>query len=554
MRTKGSLAAPLFFASLAFACAGSRLGLVAPWALSAFALAGAAWAGGSPAASRSWLGTAVFSYATLVAASTLFFSPAYSAAGLYHPLLLALGFIALQRFDASTERLAAVAALGLGAVVSGWGLVQVGIEGAARAHALFETPATYAAVLNLLLIPVLGLLVASRAGPLLIMAGILLAAGLFAADSRGAMFGLVGGLGALGLLALRAGSLRRRSALVVFGVLAAGATLAAGLRALPQGMPGQEAPPSAQARAASAMSRLELYELSWHAWQERPVSGTGYLTFRYSLEQGRARVPSYRESAETWFTHNDYLQTLQELGPIGLLAILALAGLPGLMAWRRMGVVPAEERPMVLATSAGATAMACHALVDFPFYIPVCLVLYGALLGALERRIAAGQPAAHRAATLSPLLRAARTGIAVLVCIVLLRPVVAEVAAEWGLRRSAAGASQDAAFWLETARRVERADWRYHWYVGQFWDGQVSDSGRREAAQLAVAAFAEGFEVNPLEVRNLLGKISVHRRLGKLLDAPASRDVLAAWIGQAERLAPMSAAVRRERALLDKEG
>jgi len=554
MKTKGSLAAPLFFASLALACAGSRLGNVVPWALSAFALAGAVWAGGSQAAPRSWLGAAVFAYALLAVLSTLFVSRAYSPAGLYHPLLLALAFMAFRQFDAGTERNAAIAALGLGAILAAWGLVQVGVGGVARATALFETPATYAAAQNLLLVPVLGFLAASRGAPLLLPVGTTLAAALFAADSRGAVLGLAAGLGAAMTLAQCAGILRWRGVLRALAVVAAGAILAAGLRSLPQSTPSQEAPPTAQARAASTASRLELYGLAWHAWQERPLAGTGYLTFRYSLEQGRARVPSYGESAETWFVHNDYLQTLQELGPLGLLALLALAGLPGLMAWRRMGFVPAEERAMVLATSAGATAMACHALVDFPFYIPVCLVLYGALLGSLERRIAAGQPASHHAASLPPALLAARTGIAVLACIVLLRPVVAEVVSEWGLRRSAAGASQAAAFWLETARRIERADWRYHWYVGQFWDGQVSDSGRREAAQFAVAAFAEGFEANPLEVRNLLGKISVHRRHGKLLDAPASRDQLAAWIGQAERLAPMSAAVRRERALLDKAG
>jgi len=118
------------------------------------------------------------------------------------------------------------------------------------------------------------------------------------------------------------------------------------------------------------------------------------------------------------------------------------------------------------------------------------------------------------------------------------------------LRRSAAGQSQSAAFWLEAARRLDGADWRYHWYAGQFWDGQAADSGKREAARFAAEAFAAGFAANPLEVKNLLGKISVHRRHGKLLDAPAGPGTLAAWIAQAEALAPLSGAVRRERALL----
>ena len=71
-----------------------------------------------------------------------------------------------------------------------------------------------------------------------------------------------------------------------------------------------------------------------------------------------------------------------------------------------------------------------------------------------------------------------------------------------------------------------------------------------EAARLAARAYAAGFEVNRLEVTNLLGKISVHRRHGKLLDAPAGPSVLEVWVAQAEALAPFNSAVRLERALL----
>ena len=57
-------------------------------------------------------------------------------------------------------------------------------------------------------------------------------------------------------------------------------------------------------------------------------------------------------------------------------------------------------------------------------------------------------------------------------------------------------------------------------------------------------------ELNPLEVRNLLGLISIHRRHRALLDAPVGRDTLQAWLAQAEALAPFNRAVRSERAWL----
>ena len=492
-------------------------------------------------------------YALLVALNALLVSPAYTPAGLYHPLLLALGFAVFRRFGDATELRSAIAALALGAILAAWGLAQIGPLGVARAHALFETPATYAAVINLMLVPLLALVVTGRrAAPLLAVGG-LLAAAMFAAGSRGGLLALAAGLGAAVILALRAGMMQRRGLALALALLAAGWILAAGLRALPwTGSVGSglEAPPTIEEQAASTRSRLELYDLSWRAWLERPLAGTGYLTFRYVLEQGRAKVPSYGASLETWFVHNDYLQTLQELGPLGLAALLALVGLPAWLGLRRIPVLPVDRRAAALATASSLAAMGFHALVDFPFYIPACLVLYGALLGSLDRRLAEGHASAARPLHAAIWIRAARTGLAVLGGVILLRPVVAEAAAEWGLNRSASGRSQSAAFWLEAARRVEPADWRYHWYAGQFWDGQASVSGKREAARLAARAYAAGFEANRMEVRNLLGKISVHRRHGKLLDAPADSLTQATWVAQAEALAPFNDAVRRERALL----
>lgn len=540
--------APFVFVALVFACAASRLGYVTPWAVSALALAAAG--GTRPASSYalSWLSLAVLAYALLVASNVFFISTAYTPAGLFLPLLLALGFIVARRFDDRGLLTAAVTAIGLGALLGTWGLVQIGPLGMARAQALFETPATYAAVLNLLLVPVLALCIAGRRRAAMLALGSLLAAGLFAADSRGGLIALAAGMGAATIFSMRARRFLLRDLGLALAVLAAGWVVAAALRAWPaQGLP----VPTDQARAESSLSRVELYALSWNAWRERPLTGTGYLTFRYTLEQGRAQVPSYGESNETWFVHNDYLQTLQELGPLGLAALLALAWLPALTAYRRIPALRADLQPAAIAAASALTAMACHALVDFPFYIPACLLLYGALLGALDRQLDESRVALAPDWKSRPWRRAARTGVILIAGLILLRPVVAEAAAAWGLRQSAAGDGQSAAFWIGAARRIEPADWRYHWYAGQFWDAQAADAGKREAARLAAEAYGAGFDANPLEVRNLLGKISVHRRYRALLDAPADRSTLQAWLTQAEALAPLNRDVRRERELLE---
>lgn len=543
--------ASLFFASLAFACTGSRIGHVAPWALSALAMLAAGWAGAAHAGAATRIAVAVYGYAAWAAIHTLTLSPAYTPAGLYHPLLLALAFAVFRRFDDSSERCAAMAALAGGVILAGWGLLQVGPQGMARAHAFFETPATYAAVVNLLLVPLLALVLVQRRGTFTLALGIVLATAAFASASRGGLLALAAGVGAATLLAHRARLLRQRGMLAVLGLAVAGVALVAGLRSIAATGGQREALPGAQAQAESSRSRLELYGASWRAWQERPLAGTGYLSFRYALERDRSRIPSYGEAGETWFAHNDYLQTLQELGPLGLALLLALAWFPSLVAVRRLPEMPEAQRPVALAAASAMTATGVHAMVDFPLYVPACLVLYGALLGALDRRLEAASTAAAQPVRPPPWKRAARAGAVALAAVLLLRPALAEAAAEWGLRRHAADDAQSAAFWLESARRLEPRDWRYHWYAGQFWDGVASASGSADAARYADQAFAAGVEANALDVHNLLGRIAVHRRHGRLLGSPADHATLAAWVAQAEARAPHNAVVRRERAMLD---
>jgi len=491
-----------------------------------------------------WLAIPVFGYGLYVVINVMFVGGAYSAAGLYHPLLLALAFVAARRMDRAGEARSAAAGIFFGVILAAWGLAQIGPLGAARATVFFEAPATYAAVMNLFLLPALAVALAGMRGRLLVAVSILLAAAVFAADSRGGFLALGSGVAVAALLAIRARLLSARGVVAVLAVIAAGWLGATALRSLPG--PAGETAPSAAEREASSLSRLELYAQSWDAWRKQPISGTGYLTFRYTLEQGRAQVPSYGASNVTWFAHNDYLQSLQELGVPGLIAFLGLTWLAPLLAHRRLPRLAEAERPAVVASASALAGMSIHALVDFPFYIPACLLLYGALLGSLDSRLGAKNAAQEpRRWQSSPWARAARAGAFTIATVVLLRPVAAEAAAEWGLRKSAGGEGQQAAFWLGAAERLDSSDWRYHWYAGQFWESQAADSGRREAAQLAAKAYAAGLAANPLEVKSLLGMLSVQRRFRQLLAEPADPATLQRWTDLAARLAPLNPEVRR---------
>jgi O-antigen ligase len=517
--------------------------VVALWAGAGIAMVASGLAGASRPTGWSWLATAAVAYGFLIVTSTLLFGPVYSAAGLYHPLLILAGFVVVRSFYERAERAAAFAAILFAALLAIWGAADIALRGEGRAHALFETPATYATTLNLMLVPILAnVMVAGCRAPLAV-AAVLISAGVFIADSRGGFLAMAAGIGIAAVLALRVRLLGTRMLAFALALVVAGWAMGVALRTVSfVPSPGV---PSAEAREESALSRLELYALSLNTWRDHPATGTGYLTFRYALEQGRATVPSYGTANETWFVHNDYLQTLQELGPLGLLALLGITAFPLLLAWRGLPALATGARPAVIACSAGLAAMSVHAMVDFPFYVPVSLLLYGALLGALDRRVGNATPAPERGWSASHWLRGARAAVIAVSAVILLRPVAAEIAAAWGLREMSRGDGRSAAFWLGAAKRIDPRDWRYHWYAGQFWDSQTMVSRKRENAHLAANAYAGGFDANPLEVRNLLGLISVHQRYRELLDAPADPATLRDWSARAAALAPLNPLVLR---------
>ena len=138
--------------------------------------------------------------------------------------------------------------------------------------------------------------------------------------------------------------------------------------------------------------------------------------------------------------------------------------------------------------------------------------------------------------------------ISALVAILLVPPVAAQAAAGHALRLWSDADGQAAAYWFEVARRIERRDWRYHWYAGQFWLAQVEENAHPAAARQADDAFAAGFAANPREPRNLIGRIATHRRFGRLLAAPANAATLREWMDQALSLAPLNAQVLAEQA------
>jgi hypothetical protein len=129
---------------------------------------------------------------------------------------------------------------------------------------------------------------------------------------------------------------------------------------------------------------------------------------------------------------------------------------------------------------------------------------------------------------------------------IILTPAVAQAAAAYANHQWVGGQGMSAAYWFEVARRIEPRDWRYHWYMGRFWYVQALENNNPAAARLADATFAAGANINPLEFRNLLGRIVTHTHLRKLIPEPADPGTLRAWCDRALALAPLDPQVQAE--------
>lgn len=541
---KGALLAPLVFLGGCLTAAGSLVASPSLWfaALTAVTVAIACDSerratAVTPLAVASWL------YAGWAIVNDLL-NVAYTPAGILQPAFLVVGFtLGRTAGEAIRHRISRVLLSGT-AIFAIWALWQSAI-GEGRGHAYFETPNTLATLLNLTLAPALFMIAHGRGRGWISVFAIVASAGLVATLSRGGFISLAAGL--LGTTLFFGVRPQRVGLAYLCAVLVCGTLIGASALSAPRWLAadGSSTPVQLSDVAAtfgkSATSRVELYRLALSNLGDAPWLGTGYLAFQSLLESHRAEVPSYDAENITYFVHDDYLQTLMELGIPGALFLVALVLLP---FWEtKRARATGEERLHLFAALAGLATMAIHAFGDFPFYVPICLLVFGLLLGEVDSRVApeAAKPIIWR----RPATRLSAFALALLLAFLYVRPPLAELAAWYGDYSWREGKSERAAYGLELARRLQPRDWRYDWYAGQFWYAQAL-AGNVRAANLADGAFAAAVTRNPHEPRPLLARLATQMRFAASLEHPQPPAVLRSWADEALALAPLNPGVRRD--------
>ena len=541
---KGALSAPFVFSALALAAIGSVIASPSLWfAALLFVGLGIACRPGAMVLRPSTIALAVVGYAVWLISNVLV-NDAYTPAGLFHPMFVVSGFLLGRTVDRCARERTTTLLAGGAVFLALWALWQAA-SGEGRGHAHFETPNTLATLLNLALAPALFMIAyGGRRGWLTVVA-IAITAGLVATLSRGGFIAL--GAGVLGTMLLYGGRPQRSGVAQLCAVLLCGSLIGALALSAPRGLTASPSPSAARlgdlgtTLGPSAASRVELYRLALSNLDEKPWLGTGYLGFKSLLDAHRAEVPSYDAENITYFVHDDYLQTLMELGVPGALLVVALVLLPFWEAKRASAT--GEERVALFAVVAGLATMAIHAFGDYPFYVPICLFVFGLLLGEVDSRVTpvGAKPIVWR----GPAARLSAFAVSLLLAVLYGGPPLAELAAWYGDHNWREGKSERAAYGLELARRLQPRDWRYHWYAGQFWS-DLAGNGNRRAARFADRAFAAAIAADPRQPQPLLARLATQVRFAALLAEPQPRATLRQWADRALALAPLNPSVRRD--------
>ncbi|MCK9396328.1 MAG: O-antigen ligase family protein [Methylobacter sp.] len=519
------------------------------WWLGLCLLIALAWLQQERSFSLSWVSAALIGFCLLLLTNALYLNPIYHAEGIYFPATLLLGFLAASYhpiwltqtgFKIFCALIALIAIWALVQWLTGWGFLE---EKSARALTLFATPNTLATALNLGLMPVLGFYLLGRGGRGVYGLTLLLFAALLASQSRGGYLGLLSGIlffvTFVGQASVVAQWRRYREVAVGFLAVLAFFKFYAWLGLASWSMD----PVFATLSHGDSSYRWEIYQLTWQGLPEHLWLGIGYFNFGYYFEANK--VPPFLDG-RTFFVHNDYLQFALETGLLGLsLFLLLIVAVYGQLFKFRQQAIAKQRLPLILAATA-ITSMLVHALVDYPFYIPVLLAVFGAYLGIINQQLIDMGATHWQLPKISAQhflgLRTCFIGNVLVITLMvwLGLPAFASASADFGLYRLLHGDAQNGLYWHGVARVLQPREAGYYWREGVILRDLGVTQARPELLEKSNAVFSQGLEANPFEVNNLLEKIALHRKYRTMLKQPASYQDIMAWINYVKSRQPYS--------------
>ena len=277
--------------------------------------------------------------------------------------------------------------------------------------------------------------------------------------------------------------------------------------------------------------RLMLYDIAWRQIKEKPFLGQGFHTYRYF--QVRDQHAPHIGNA-TRFVHNDYLQLWMETGIFGLLLFISVPGvIIGILLSRRRQL-SVQDRTVMLALTTGLIGFYVQALVDFLFYVPFLLMMYGCYLGYLTQLCNKySQGFLSLKITLPDIgVRSVviKSLISIFVVCYLSQPAIAQLAFDQANRYKNRLDIEPALKAYEIARRFAPFEASYYLVEADVWYNAAKFTGNADSAQRADGLYEKGITANPYAVANLFWRALLHRDMPELLSNTVSMETLLSWL------------------------
>ncbi len=259
--------------------------------------------------------------------------------------------------------------------------------------------------------------------------------------------------------------------------------------------------------------RLVLWETAWHMWRDHPWLGVGPGHYDH-------RYRTYRPSAvqlQPDYAHNDYLNLLADWGLVGTAIVglgLVALGVGIVKIWKHVrrsenefGLSLSNKFAFVLGATTGLLALFIHALVDFNLQIPANAILAVSLVALLSSHWRFATERYWFSARLPGRLV---TSGALIATAIYLGQQEFRLGQEWVWRERAGRAPKQSlarAALLEQARVVEPKNFTTDYQLAEIYrvEAFLGTGDYEGFAERAIAAYQRGIENQPFDGDFYLG-------------------------------------------------
>ncbi len=279
--------------------------------------------------------------------------------------------------------------------------------------------------------------------------------------------------------------------------------------------------------------RLELNKVAWKNIKENPVTGIGLLNFVYF---------NYRDTVDyiygkSLYVHNDYLQIWLEIGTLGLLSFLLIIGT---MYWQGIASlkrINKEQQIWVISILAALTTYFTHALVSYVFYAPLLVCLATGYLAVLSNTVRCknhGDLSNKSYFSVMQILKKKAWVFKILISLFIATFIFGHAAAQISARAGVSLLKDDkinqASELFTLARKFSPNVVDYYLIEANVWKKIALTNNDSLAANRADSLYAKTMLQNPYDMESRLYRAMLHRDGASLLNAPVSSATLLGWL------------------------